>query len=151
MLTKQSSLRLKPERVVAATVIGLVLFFVSYAADLFLFRIGVAGAQTIVDNVLIGLVGAAAAYLWVRYEAERHARVREKMILLVELNHHIRNALKIISESSLVRDDEKRLQLIDEAVDRVDRVLVELVPSVGEVTSPRLSLEERMTESHPKV
>jgi hypothetical protein len=143
MVTRHSPFLLKLERAAAATTIGLLLFFVSYAAELVLLRMGVQGARTIVDNVLIGSVGAAAAYLWVRYEAERHARVREKMILLVELNHHIREALTMIGESNLVPDREKRLRLIDEAVERVDRVLVELVPTVGEAASPRLTLAER--------
>lgn len=143
MFTKQLPLLAKMERAAAAITIGLVLFAVSYAAEVVLFWMGVPGARTIVDNVLIGFIGAAAAYLWVRYEDERHARVREKMILLVELNHHIREALSMISESSLVHDEERRLRLVDEAVERVDRVLVELVPTVGEVASPRMSLAER--------
>jgi two-component sensor histidine kinase len=143
VFAKQLSFVAKTERAAVAITIGLILFAVSYAAEVALFWLHMQGVQTIVDNVLIGFVGAAAAYLWVRYEDERHARVREKMILLVELNHHIREALATISESSLVQDEEKRLQLVDEAVERVDRVLVELVPTVGEVANPRLSLTER--------
>ena len=146
MSTKHLPFFTKSERALTAITIGLILFGASYAAEVILFWLHVQGAQTVVDDVLIGMIGmigAAAAYLWVRYEDERDARVREKMILLVELNHHIREALSTISASSLVEDEEKRLQLVDEAVDRVDRVLVELVPTAGEAANPRLTLAER--------
>jgi hypothetical protein len=140
---KHPSFVVKTERAAMAITIGLILFGVSYMAEVVLFWLDMQDVQTIVDKALVGVVGATAAYLWVRYEDEKHARVREKMILLVELNHHIREALSTISASSLVRDEEERLRLVDEAVDHVDRVLVELVPTAGETANPRLTLADR--------
>lgn len=129
------------ERFLAALLVGLVLFLVSYALDLFMERMGVVAAETLVNNFVIAICGALAAYLWARFEAEKQARAREKMILIVELNHHIRNAFNLISQSSVVPDERERLLLIDSAIERVDRVLTELVPTVGEAASPRLFFE----------
>jgi hypothetical protein len=92
---------------------------------------------------LIGACAAVAAYMWARYEAERQARAREKMILIAELNHHIRNAVTLLGQSAALEDGPNKLRLIDEAVDRIDRVLTELVPTVGETQTPRLFLDER--------
>ncbi len=131
------------ERIAGALLVGIVLFLGSYVMDVVLYRLGIPGAKTIIDNIIIGLLGALSAYFWVRFEAEKQARVREKLILIIELNHHIRNALTLISHSVTVKDDRDKLSLIDSAIERIDRVLTELVPTVGTVSSPRLFLEEK--------
>lgn len=143
-------LRLQTERFAAAILVGLLLFFVSYLADWFMFRWGISGYHTILDNLVVGFCAAVAAYLWVRFEAERQARAREKMILLVELNHHIRNALTLLGQTAVLQDGPAKLRLIDEAVERVDRVLTELVPTVGETLTPRLFLDDRKTRPDSK-
>jgi two-component sensor histidine kinase len=122
--------------------VGVVLFIVSYLSDLLLFRLGIPAAKTILDNFVIGGVGAAAAYIWVRWATEREARFRERIILLIELNHHVRNALAVIHHSALLEDQKKKRELIEEAVDRIDYVLTELVPTVGTTSEPRLELQE---------
>lgn len=132
-----------------AVLVGLVLFFVSYVADWALSLVGISFVASIVNNIVIGACGGAVAYMWARFEAERQARAREKMILLVELNHHIRNALVILGQSAALQDGPEKLRLIDEAVDRVDRVLTELVPTVGETSAPRLFLDDVQRPSGP--
>jgi len=67
----------------------------------------------------------------------------------VELNHHIRNALTLLSQSAALQDGPEKFRLIDEAVERVDRVLTELVPTVGETQTPRLFLNDRARDSRP--
>jgi hypothetical protein len=135
--------RLKLERLGAALLVGAVLFGVSYVADWILFWLKIPGVNTIANNIAIGACAAVAAYIWARYEAERQARAREKIILIAELNHHIRNAVTLLGQSAALEDGPDKLRLIDEAVDRIDRVLTELVPTAGEAQSPRLFLNER--------
>jgi hypothetical protein len=135
--------RLKLERLGAAVLVGALLFGVSLLANWVLFWLKIPVVSTIANNVVIGICGAVAAYIWVRYEAERQARAREKMILIAELNHHIRNAVTLLGQSAALADGPDKLRLIDEAVDRLDRVLTELVPTAGEAQSPRLFLDER--------
>ena len=135
--------RLKLERLGAALLVGAVLFGVSYLADWVLFWLNIPGVSTISNNLVIGACAAAAAYIWARFEAERQAHAREKMILIAELNHHIRNAVTLLGQSAALEDGPNKLSLIDEAVDRIDRVLTELVPTAGETQTPRLFLDER--------
>jgi hypothetical protein len=141
--------RLKLERFGAALLVGMLLFGVSYAADWALFWAKVPLISTVADNVLIGACAAVAAYIWARYEAERQARAREKMILIAELNHHIRNAVTLLGQSAALEDGPTKLRMIDEAVDRIDRVLTELVPTAGETQTPRLFLDDRPPGAAP--
>ena len=142
--------RLKLERLGAALLVGVVLFGVSFLVDWVLFRLKIPVISTIADNIVIGICGALAAYIWVRYEAECHARTHEKMILIAELNHHIRNAVTLLGQSAALEDGPEKLRMIDEAVDRIDRVLTELVPTAGEAQSPRLFLDERPPGMSPR-
>lgn len=141
--------QLRRERLIAAFLVGIVLFGVSYLTDWILLRYHVDVARTLWDNSVIGACGAIAAYLWARYEAERQAHARERMILLIELNHHIRNALTVLGQSATLANGPEKLRLIDEAVDRVDRVLTELVPTAGERSVPKLFLEEQPGRIQP--
>jgi hypothetical protein len=135
--------RLKLERLGAAFLVGILLFAVSYLADWALYWLKIPGISTIADNLVIGACAAVAAYIWARFEAERQDRARAKMFLVIELNHHIRNAVTLLGQSAVLEDGPQKLRLIDEAVDRIDRVLTELVPTAGETHAPRLFLDER--------
>jgi hypothetical protein len=71
-------------------------------------------------------------------------RARERMNLTAELNHHLRHVLSDMREAAGVEDREERLRLMDEAIERADRVLIDLVPTVSADRPPRLaSLEQR--------
>jgi hypothetical protein len=129
------------DRIVAGLTVGLFLFGLSYLLEILLARMGIAAADTILNNFAVGVLGAVAAYLWVRHESERQARAREKLILAIELNHHIRNALALISECASLQDEQVKYRLIDAAIDRIDRVLTELVPTAGETQQPRFFLD----------
>jgi hypothetical protein len=142
--------RLKLERFGAALLVGALLFGVSYLADWVLFWLKIPEVSTIANKVVIGVCAAAAAYIWARYEAECQARAREKMILVAELNHHIRNAVTLLGQSAVLEDGPDKLRLMDEAVDRIDRVLTELVPTAGETNTPRLFLDDQAPRPRPK-
>jgi|SRR5882724_11875821 len=97
----------------------------------------------IMNEILVGVCGGAAAVIWMKYREERRSRAREKMILVSELNHHIRNAVTLLGQSAALPDSPEKLRMIDAAVDRVDRVLTELVPTANTTDAPRLFLDER--------
>jgi hypothetical protein len=118
------------------------LFFASYVMDLILDHLGVSGAATILNDLAIGILGVLLLlfYLSASYENHNMARARERMILVAELNHHIRNSLTVIGHAATLEDKGDRLRRIDEAMERIDVVLTDLVPTVGSATSPRFFL-----------
>lgn len=131
------------ERLRPAFITGFLLYLASYVMDLILYRLKIPGAATILNDVAIGLLGAMLVlfYLSASYESQSMARARERMIMVAELNHHIRNALTLIGLSATLEDRQERLRLVDEASARIDKVLIELVPTAGSANGPRYFLE----------
>jgi signal transduction histidine kinase len=74
--------------------------------------------------VLIGCL----AYRVFRDLAERRRALYERLQLIGELNHHIRNALQVIQLSAMTTQNEQAIHQIDESVQRVSSVLHDLVP-----------------------
>jgi hypothetical protein len=130
------------DRMKPALVAFLMLFFASYVMDLILDRLGVSGAATILNDLAIGILGVLLLlfYLSASYENHNMAQAKERMILVAELNHHIRNSLTVIGHAATLEDVGERLRRIDEAMERIDVVLTDLVPTVGSATSPRFFL-----------
>jgi hypothetical protein len=142
--------KLKLEPFGAALAVGALVCGVSYLTDWAFAALNISRAIGLANKVMIGVCAAVAAYIWLRYEEECSARLREKVILIAELNHHIRNAVTLLGQSAALPDGPDRSRLIDEAVDRVDRVLTELVPTANETDAPRLFLNDRPPCPIPK-
>ncbi|HEV2299526.1 MAG TPA: hypothetical protein VGR72_13550 [Candidatus Acidoferrales bacterium] len=129
--------RLKP-----ALFTGLVLFLFSYGADIALGWFRHPSYGLIFNDLAVGIVGALllVLYLTTSYENDAYARAKERMILVLELNHHIRRALSLIEESAMVEDREERVRRVDAAIARIDFVLTDLVPTIGSASTPRYEL-----------
>jgi hypothetical protein len=121
---------------------GLTLFLVSYIADLVLDWLHVPAKATIFNNLAIGIVGALLLmlYLSASYENEVYARAKERMILIEELNHHVRRAMSLIEESAMLEDRNERIRRVDQAIGQIDVVLTDLVPTIGTASTPRYLL-----------
>jgi hypothetical protein len=130
------------DRMKPALAVFLALFFASYVMDVILDRLGVSGASTILNDLAIGILGVLLLlfYLSASYENHNFARAKERMILVAELNHHVRNSLTVIGHAAMLEDKGERLRRIDEAMERIDVVLTDLVPTVGSATGPRYFL-----------
>jgi hypothetical protein len=73
-------------------------------------------------------------------------RTVARMQVIAEMNHHIRNALTPISLSSHVTDNQQRIRVISEGVDRIDWALREILPRevpLAEEQRERLGYFER--------
>lgn len=132
--------RLKP-----ALFTGLVLFLFSYGADLAITWFRHPASAWFFNDLAVGIVGALllVLYLSVSYENDAYARAKERMILVLELNHHVRRALSLIEESAMIENKEERIRRVDEAIARIDFVLTDLVPTIGSAQKPRYVLPER--------
>ncbi len=133
------------ERTKPAIVFGLVLFVASDTMDLIFYRLGVPSGVVVLNNAAIGILGAMGLlfYLSASYESQNFARAKERMILIAELNHHIRSALVTIGSSALLEDRNERLRRVEEATARIESVLTDLVPTIGSAEKPRYSLPDQ--------
>ena len=59
---------------------------------------------------------------------QQHQRTVARMQVIAEMNHHIRNALTPISLSTHITDNQQRIRVISEGVDRIDWALREILP-----------------------
>ena len=113
---------------------GAILFAATY--DLILDRFGVRAASTIIDNLAIAALGALSLWFYLS-ETDRNrnvARARERILLAAELNYQVRDAVALIARSAILEDRRERLRQVDEAVDRIDGLLADIVPLRGAAT-----------------
>jgi hypothetical protein len=128
-----------PELLKDALVIGLVLSVCSYALDVLLFWLRIPKAATVFDDLTVGVLGAALSLFYMSSVRTNqiYLRAKERMVLTAELNSHVRSALTAIHHAASLEDPVKRMQDVEEAIDRIERVLLELVPTVGSAAAPR--------------
>lgn len=81
-----------------------------------------------ISNTLTGIV--AGAFFWeaMRRDRERREFVRERLRTISEMNHHIRNALQVISLYSYRDQDEQAVDVLNQAVNRIEWALNEVLP-----------------------
>jgi len=103
----------------------------SYLLEVRLHRQGVPSRYLIVlSSVLVGLVAAALVYALSARERQRQDHVECRLRVIAEMNHHIRNALQVITFYS--RKGEKHEVGIIEAVERIQWALREILPQLPE-------------------
>lgn len=106
-------------------------------ADIHLARHGLARADILIDDVIGAVLLGTIFFLWVTVVDEHHRRVRaeERRELTADMNHHIRNALTVIKYSARSDNHGERVRMTDEAIDRIESTLHELLPSFPDESS----------------
>ena len=119
-------------RSIAKTILALFLVALSnYALEVRLHRDGVPGRDLILlSSFLVGLVAAVLVYLLSVRERQRRAYVDCRLRVIAEMNHHIRNALQVITFYN--RKGEKHEVGVIEAVERIQWALREVLPQLPE-------------------
>jgi hypothetical protein len=123
----------------AAIITAGILFVVSYSVDLALVGLEVSPASTILNDIAIAVIatGIVLYYLFTSYTQSIFLRAKERMNLTAELNHHLRRALTDFRSAADLEDRQERLKMLDQAIEEVDHILIELVPTVSGEISPR--------------
>ena len=128
-----------PAIVKAASVMACMLFIVSYTVDLTLLSFEVAPSSTVLNDIAIELIatGVMLFYLVSTHTQHVFLRAKERMNLTAELNHNLRQVLVEFRCAAEVEDRGERLRILDQAIEDVDRILIELVPAVNAENLPR--------------
>jgi hypothetical protein len=88
------------------------------------------GMGRLLDSLTIGIVIAVITIIEVNAVQQRRTKVMDDMRVVRELNHHVRNALQIISYAARVPETKQQVAIIDESVARIDSTLKELFPTI---------------------
>lgn len=132
--------------IAAVVVVGIAVAVAAMAFDRILLHEGVPRWDLMaISNGLTGIV--AGALFWKARSLERARRefVRERLHTISEMNHHIRNALQVISFYSNREQDAKTLEMLRKAVNRIEWALKEVLP--GELGVPEEVSDPRSQEA----
>lgn len=122
-------------RHVITVLVGAAMFVAVYLVDRWMLAEGLHAESTWVDNILLGLIAAAMAFLLQKYQERELRRQQQSAVVIEQMNHHIRNALQVIvSRASLDKRDSPELEQIHRAVARIDWALREILPQSGSDT-----------------
>ncbi len=80
------------------------------------------------SDTLAAVIAGALVYRLLQYERDRRKLLRQRLEIIAEMNHHVRNALQVISFSNYSADSEQQLERIREGVNRIQWALKEILP-----------------------
>lgn len=131
-------------RRISIAIFAALLFCGHYALIQALSWRGINEGATLIDDLAIAVLGAAALGFFLTLQRERQeiAHARERMAVTVELNRNIRRAMSVVATSVVLPNEDDRLRLVDQAVEQIDHVLMDLVPTATDQDRLRFYLEQ---------
>ena len=78
------------------------------------------------DGITAAIIGLLTFYV-LRLHQLRQEELRERLERIVEMNHHVRNALQVITFWAIGDRDKTEIQIIKDAVDRIQWALSEVL------------------------
>ena len=130
-LRKDSKTRL----IMLCIAVALLVWMVGLGFDRLLARDGVTRTEILLtSNALTGVVAGFLFYSLTFNERLRRDLIRERLRTIAEMNHHIRNALQVITYATAAGKDDESVELIRSSVERIEWALREVLP--GHVSVP---------------
>jgi hypothetical protein len=119
--------------------LGCGIFLLGVALRALLDNLGVSGVPAAVDDLLIGVL---AGLLVFAYERHQHKLILEKMRVISEMNHHVRNALQPIMYSPYLEEQAEQVRTIQEGTRRIEWALREVLPGDESAPGARSSMSQ---------
>jgi len=146
-LKKDSSTRL----ILLCVFVVLVAWAVGFGFDRLLARDGFTRIDILItSNGLTALVVGYLFYTVALNERVRRELIRDRLRIIAEMNHHIRNALQIITYATAVGKEDESVELIRRSVERIEWALREVLPGhapVNDFPGPAKAKEEERQPS----
>jgi signal transduction histidine kinase len=83
-----------------------------------------------ISDVVSALIAGVLFFKVAQYHRERQRALRQRLEIISEMNHHIRNALEVISLLAHTSKDQEHVQEVRESVDRITWALKEVLPKM---------------------
>jgi hypothetical protein len=101
------------------------------------------------SNALTGLVVAGLFLELTRNVQNRRRLVQARLEVIADMNHHIRNALQVLSYGTATHGGEKETQMMRESIGRIEWALREVLPGyLPETYIPREPVPPMREEVH---
>ena len=117
-----------------------------YSFDRMLNRDGVSRKViTGTSNALTGLVVAGLFLELTRNVQNRRRLVQARLEVIADMNHHIRNALQVLTYGTARHENENETEMMRESIQRIEWALREVLPGyLPETHIPRESVPHTM-------
>ena len=117
--------------VLYAVIAGLVMFVIGVGMDSMVVREGETRLMAFaLSDGLAAAVAGILVYRLLQYEQERRKRLRKKLAIVSDMNHHVRNALQVISFHAYSNADREQIEAIKESMERIQWALKEILPKL---------------------
>ncbi len=124
-LSRASRFRL----ILASIVFAVLVWVVDSAFDSLMIHFDSSRRELLFISGAMTAVVAGGMMLWVLLlQRSRHIETEQRMQVIAEMNHHVRNALQVISYWGVQERDRQQLRFIHEAVDRIEWALSDVLP-----------------------
>jgi hypothetical protein len=136
-------------RISFSFLLGFGLFVLGAGLQGILERRGVTRASIYLDDLVLGLLAGLMAFA---YEHRRSRDLRQKLVVISGMNHHVRNALQTISYVPYT-EQAKQMLLIQHSVNRIQWALKEILPGEGfedQSFPPTRVMTEKATATEPQ-
>ncbi len=145
---QQSSWPLRSRRraVLAAIGVGAAVFCTAFFIERYLRQQGTDPLPMIAaSDAMAAALATFLVMLILHGIIERRRQVIERLRVIAEINHQVRNALELIQLSAVTTENEGAVRIIGEGVQRIERTLRELLGPAGPLAEvpPRESGEDR--------
>jgi hypothetical protein len=107
-------------------VLAFLVFWLGVASDRLLTRLSPNELFQFADHFIIAVVIGCVVLL---YERRRRRFLEARLEVIREMNHHVRNALQVLSYTVMQQEDEKTKTMMRDSVIRIDWALREILPS----------------------
>jgi hypothetical protein len=118
----------RPKLVLAAALAGSALWIVGGALDWLVVQRFLPPLPMVLADFLVGVLAAALIYRTLVQSRSRYEALLERLEVIGEMNHHIRNALQVIDYHNRTDEREHAVQQVSEAVTRIEWTLREVLP-----------------------
>ena len=124
--------------------ITLVVGGAGFGFDRVLIREGIPRTDVLVlSNLLTGAVAAVLFYKLDQAARERRERTRHRLHTIAEMNHHIRNALQVITYATATQERTDSLEMIRSSVERIEWSLRAILPEYASEPVERVAGKAR--------
>jgi hypothetical protein len=100
------------------------------------------------SNSLTGVVAGFLFYSLSNQHRERRRLVQQRLQIIAEMNHHIRNALQVIKYATVAQTHADSVELIHSSVERIEWILREVLPEYAPAPTAAAGLEEHPQATH---
>lgn len=122
--------------------LGFGIFLLGVTLRTLLDNLAVSGMTALVDDLLIGILAGVLVFA---YERHQHKLILERMRVISEMNHHVRNALQPIIYSPYLQEQAEQVRTIQEGTRRIEWALREVLPGDDPALGAKSSMSQAST------